>query len=69
MSRTTQTPEQVAEVVSAFINSVGDVRALAEALANDHPTLLGQAAKAMGLAVMMRTTTVASTALPSSARN
>ena len=49
-----KTPEEVAQVVSAFINSVGDVRALAEALANDHPTLLGQAAKAMGLAVMMR---------------
>lgn len=46
---------EAASAISRYING-GSVRYLARALANDHPTLLGQVAKAVGWAILMRST-------------
>lgn|SRR5574340_349175 len=39
----------------AYVNGIGDVDALADAIASEHPTLIGQLAKAVGIGVMRRT--------------
>ena len=48
------TGEQVAEILADHINCFSENDDLINALANEHPTLLGQIAKAVGIAVMRR---------------
>lgn len=51
-----QKAKALVDSLSSFINGVGIVGfdAFATALANEHPTLLGQIAKAVGIGVMRR---------------
>lgn len=46
--------EKVVDQLSKLVNGAGSLDALATAFANEHPTLLGQMAKAMAMGVVRR---------------
>jgi hypothetical protein len=50
------TPDQVETALSHIVNGGRGKYELIDSLANEHPTLLGQIAKAVGIAVMRRST-------------